>query len=187
MKGIAIVQINELFEAIGDEMANAIISDFSCPLNKDVEIFLKEKAVDFSKLHYSRTFLVFMSYKNQPALVGYFTLANKSIVIPKKVLSANWQRRITRYAQYNADSKAYSLALPLIGQLGKNFSNGYNKLISGDVLLKLACDNIQDAQRLIGGKMAYLECENVDKLKRFYNDNGFVEFGTRELEIDEIG
>jgi len=187
MKGIVLALINDFIEEVGDEVAKTIISDFSCPLNIDVELFLKDKALEFSKLHYSQTFLVFMSYKDKPVLVGYFALANKSIVIPKRLLSARWQRRISRYAQYDSESKSYSLAIPLIGQLGKNFCNGYNKLISGDILLKLACDCVQEAQRIIGGKMVYLECENIDKLKRFYNDNGFVEFGLRDLDNDEIG
>ena len=79
------------------------------------------------------------------------------------------------------------MAIPLIGQLGKNYLNGYDSLIAGDVLLKLACDKVREAQRLIGGKMVYLECENSPGLKRFYTENGFAEFGNRELDRDEIG
>ena len=32
-----------------------------------------------------------------------------------------------------------------------------------------------------------MECENDERLKNFYSENGFVEFGTRELDKDEIG
>lgn len=31
----------------------------------------------------------------------------------------------------------------------------------------------------------FLECEDVDKLKEFYEDNGFECFGKRNLEKDE--
>lgn len=75
--------------------------------------------------------------------------------------------------------------MPLIGQLGKNYYNEYNKLISGDVLLKMACDKIREAQEILGGRFVYLECEDKDKLKEFYEDNGFVCFGKRNLEKDE--
>ena len=41
-------------------------------------------------------------------------------------------------------------------------------------------------QALVGGKFVYLECEEKPKLIDFYKSNGFVEFGRRALEIDEI-
>lgn len=90
-----------------------------------------------------------------------------------------------RYAEYNNESKGYNIALPLIGQLGKNYNNGYNKLISGDNLLKFACDKIKQTQNIIGGRYVFLECEDIDKLKNFYEDNGFECFGKRNLEKDE--
>ena len=79
------------------------------------------------------------------------------------------------------------MAIPLIGQLAKNYANGVDALISGDALLRLECNIVQEAQRMIGGKMVYLECENSSGLKNFYKENGFVEFGNRELDADEIG
>ena len=74
---------------------------------------------------------------------------------------------------------------PLVAQLGKNYTNDYNKLITGDELLKMAEDQIRLAQRIIGGKVVYLECEDVDRLRSFYSDNGYVEFGKRKLDKDE--
>ena len=69
--------------------------------------------------------------------------------------------------------------------MGKNYNNGYNKLISGDVLLKLALDKIKEAQDLMGGRYVFLECEDKDKLKEFYESNGFVCYDKRNLEKDE--
>ena len=34
---------------IGEDELQRILSDFSCPLNQDVERFLKEQAIDFVK------------------------------------------------------------------------------------------------------------------------------------------
>lgn len=81
--------------------------------------------------------------------------------------------------------KTYNIALPLIGQLGKNYSNGYDKLITGDILLKLACNKIKEIQNLIGGRYVFLECEDNKKLKEFYESNGFECFGKRNLEKEE--
>lgn len=38
---------------------------------------------------------------------------------------------------------------------------------------------------MIGGKIAYLECEDHKKLIEFYERNGFVHFGKRLLDKDE--
>lgn len=73
----------------------------------------------------------------------------------------------------------------MLGQIGKNFNNNYNKLISGDILLKLACNKIKEAQDILGGRFIFLECEDKDKLREFYEENGFVCFGKRNLEKDE--
>ena len=90
-----------------------------------------------------------------------------------------------KFAIYDKDSRCYSIALPLIGQLGKNYYNNYNNLISGEILLKLACDKVRETQDLIGGRFVFLECEDKSKLKDFYENNGFVCFGKRNLEKDE--
>jgi len=58
-------------------------------------------------------------------------------------------------------------------------------LITGDMLLKLACNKIKVAQDVLGGRYVYLECEDKPKLKEFYESNGFVCFGKRNLERDE--
>ena len=66
MAGIFIARITDLVDVIGDTRTKGLISDFSCPRNQDVEMFLKEKAVLFSEHGYSQTHLVLMSYKSSP-------------------------------------------------------------------------------------------------------------------------
>lgn len=186
MTGYNLVNLKELVEQVGENRSKEILSDFSCSLNKDVEQFIHSKAIDFAKQGISQTQLVFTSYKEQPVLVGYFTLAIKEIVLSQKTLpSANWRRRIKKFAIRSDIDGNYHIPAPLIGQIGKNFQNGYNKLISGDELLKLAIDKVRETQLVLGGKFIYLECEDKAKLVQFYNDNGFVEFGKRDLERDE--
>ena len=79
----------------------------------------------------------------------------------------------------------YIVAAPLIGQLGKNFSEGNDMLISGAELLNLAIEKVKLVQKEVGGKFVYLECEDNDKLKNFYRSNNFKEFGKRKLDGDE--
>lgn len=185
MAGYKIINLLDIVSELGEDRGREILCEFSCPLNNDIENFLKDKAIVFAQQSIAQTHLVFSEYKNTLVLVGYFTLASKYIKIGKAALSKNLQKRISKFCQYDVEQKCYIASAPLIAQLGKNYANGYNKLISGDELLKMACDNIRDSQRIVGGKMAYLECEDVEKLKEFYSSNGFVQFGKRKLDRDE--
>ncbi|HBZ0274998.1 TPA: N-acetyltransferase, partial [Clostridioides difficile] len=115
---------------------------------------------------------VLTSYKGKPVIVGYFTLANKYFTIKRKTLSNSLARKIVKFGQYNEELRRYIIGAPLIGQIGKNYSNNYNKLIKGDELLKIACDKIKAVQLDMGGKIVYLECEDKPKLIEFYKDNG---------------
>lgn len=188
MTGYRVVNLRVLVEELGEDTARSILSDFSCPQNPDVEFFLSKKAIDFSKQGWAQTHLVFASFKEQWVLVGYFALANKYICISAKRLgssSGSLRRRISKFATYDSNLKSYILAAPLIAQLGKNYSNGYNMLISGDELLGEACCKIRRLQLDVGGKFAYLECEDKPKLIDFYARNGFCEFDHRLLDRDE--
>lgn len=181
-----IIRIADMYEALGEEKLKKILNDFQCELNKDVEYFIKEKAIEFYKMDVSQTFIVTSSYKEKEVIVGYFALTNKATKIKKGSLKSNWRKRLSRFANQNeSDEKYFSISLPLIGQLGKNYYNGYDKLISGDLLLKLACDKVREAQKILGGKLVFLECEDKPKLQEFYESNGFVCFGKRNLEKDE--
>ena len=180
-----IISLGDMFNAIGENKLQKILNDFECSLNKDVEYFIKEKAIHFLKMGIAKTFLVSTTYKNQHVIVGYFSLANKITRVKKTALSSSLRKRMSRFAEDNDSKRYYTVSLPLIGQLGKNYKNDYNQLITGDELLRLACTKIKEAQDILGGKFAFLECEDKAKLQEFYERNGFVCFGKRNLEKDE--
>ena len=183
--GYKIINLKDIYNNLGEERTKEILSNYKCKLNQDVEYFLKEKAIEFSKQDISRTYIVMSQYKDKDVIVGYFAITNKVTSIKKVKLSETKRKRLLKFAVYDKESKCYNIALPLIGQLGKNYYNDYNRLISGDVLLKLDCDKIKEAQELIGGRFVFLECEDKSILEEFYESNGFVCFGKRNLERDE--
>lgn len=180
-----IINLKDIYNELGENDTKELLKNYKCPLNKDVEDFLKNKAIEFSKRDYSRTYIVMSSYKRENIIVGYFAIANKSTVIKRSILSKTKRKRLLAFANYDNDIKGYHIALPLIGQIGKNYYNGYDKIITGDILLKLACNKIKEIQNAIGGRYVFLECEDTSKLKEFYENNGFVCFGKRNLEKDE--
>lgn len=181
------VNLQDMIEEIGEDRTKSILSDFSCDQNLDVQEFIQRKAVEFSKRGFAKTTLVFWVSDNEDekCLVGYFALSNKKITVKKKEVSKNTYKRIRLFSD---DKEKDSCTIPaiLIGQLSKNFRDGNDTLISGAELLQMAIDKVKQVQYMIGGKFVYLECEDKKRLLEFYTTNGFVSFGKRMLDKDEI-
>ena len=188
MAGYSILSLSDIIDEKGEDFCREILSFFSCPPNPDVEKFLtKRSAIDFAKQSIAQTFLVYASYRGKNVLCGYFTIANKYIVVGSHSVSKTTARRLRKFAMPNISDDNLVIMAPLIAQLGKNYMNDYRKLITGDELLKMVIDKVSAAQRIIGGKVVYVECEDIDILKKFYEDNGFVIFGKRRLDKEERG
>ena len=185
MSAYKIVNLKTMIDEIGERQTKEALSDFSCGINRDVEYFLYEKSIEFAKQHISQTHLVMAPIKSKMVIAGYFALANKNIQINEKAVSNSLFKRLLKFGKYEPGLQACSVSAPLIGQLGKNFKYSQHNLITGNELLKLACDKLRIVQEIIGGKIIYLECENKQKLKYFYESNGFVLFGKRPYDSDK--
>lgn len=188
MTGYWQANLTQMIEALGLEAVKELLASFSCPRNADVEDFLQHKAIEFARQSIAAIHLVFTSYQGQPVLVGYYALANKVFTIRSTSrLSSKLRKRLIRFARFNNELKQYELSIPLIGQLGKNYTNSYDKLLSGDELLQFAFEKIRSMQMCVGGKFAYLECAQIPSLVHFYERNGFVALDVRKLDKSEIG
>lgn len=183
MQGFQKVNLLDLIEEIGEEKTLELLENFSCPPNADVEDFLKHKSITFARQRLASVWLIFASFKDEWCFCAYFALTQKHFHIDLTNLSSNLRSRIKKFANYNSEIKKYVLVAPLIGQLGKNFN--FANLITGDELLKIACDTVKQAQRILGGRIVYLEAEDVPALIDFYQRNGFFNFGRRKIDSDE--
>lgn len=181
------INLHDMIQDIGEDRTRTILSDFSCEKNLDVQEFLRRKAIEFSKRGFARTILVFWvsDDEKEKYLIGYFSLSNKNITVSKSAVSRNTYKKICQFGD-NKEKDNCTIAAILIGQLGKNHKNGNDSLIDGDELLQMAIEKVKEAQSIIGGKFVYLECENKKKVIDFYERNGFVSFGKRELDQDEV-
>lgn len=183
------VQINlsDMVTQIGENETKCILSNFSCPQNKDVENFLKQKAIEFSKRNFSKTHLVFWVTDDgtERELVGYYTIASKWISVDRNSVTSREARKLREHGIFEEKTNKYIVSGPLIGQLGKNFTDGNDTLISGSELLNLAIEKVKMVQREVGGRFVYLECEDNKKLLDFYQNNNFKVFGKRKLDGDE--
>lgn len=181
------INLSDIIKGIGEDRTKEILSSFSCPLNKDVENFFKNKAIEFSKRDFAKTHLVFWCPEDasQKELVGYYTIAPKSFFISKDIISKSLYKKISQYGEYDPIQGKCSIPSMLIGQLGKNYNMGNDGLIKGSELLQMAQNKVRAIQNEMGGRYVYLECEDKEKLLAFYQYNGFILFGKRSLDKDE--
>ena len=167
---------------LGEDELLQILSEFSCPLNPDVERFLKYSSIEFTKKNQSVTYLVFSVADGK--LLGYFTLALKPLTVRGETVSNTVKRKLLRVSELDKKSDTYTMSAYLIAQLGKNYSENDGKMITGAELLGLAWNKIKATQYMFGGMVTFLEAENEEKLLSFYRDNRFSQFDTRQTSSD---
>lgn len=183
------LKLSEMIEQLGEEETKSILSQFICPSNKDVEDFLKYKAIEFSKQGLAKTMLVYWlsDDRTEKYLVGYFAIAPKYIRVSKDSVSNSLSKKLNKHGSYNVDTREYIVVAPLIGQLGKNYESGNDCLVYGSDLLQMAIEKVKEVQKEIGGRFVFLECEDKPKLIGFYQENGFTACGKRRKDRDEVG
>ena len=191
---ISLWKLTDFEKAVGEKMFADTLSCFSCPLNKDVEDYLKnpKRATNSSHMSSSVTYLVLdpQTY----GVLGYFTLMMKAYSVESKQLSSKNRRLVERFSEVDKEGK-FVVPVYLIAQLGKNFALPKEKQIAGVDLLKLAIDRFSKVKGEIGGKLVMVEREaDCPKLQEFYTKNGFKSWtrrinekdGKKKVEFDQM-
>ena len=158
-------------QKVGEKAIKEILSDFSCPLNEDVDYFIHYKAYDFERVGLARTYLVYALIDDKPILVAFYSLGQSNVVISED-LSKNMKKKIFG-TTYPIGKNIKTL---LIGKLSKNFYNGYNQYIAGDILMGLVFEKIKEIHLLFPSVVIHIDCRNDIHLKRFYEKMGFQLF-----------
>lgn len=156
---------------------------FHVTQNPDVERFLKQNSIEFTKKNQSVTYIVLSA--NDGGLLGYFTIALKPLTIRGEMVSNTMKRKLLRISELDKKSNIYTMSAYLIAQLGKNYTDGKEKEITGVQLLELAWMVIEEMQYMGGGMVAFLEANNEEALLSFYKSNKFIQFDTRQIITSE--
>lgn len=180
-----VLNILDIIEDSGEDAIRDALSAFSCPLNKEIESFAREKAIDFAKRKLSITYIVFDNKDSQ--IVGYFTLTHKAIDISGSFLSNTSRRKLGNHSRYESDSDIYSTSAFLLAQFGKNYGVDGGERITGVDLMEFVMDILSDIQHRIGGGVVYLDAEERPELIDFYeNKANYKRFGERYSDADKI-
>ncbi|MGN0760384.1 MAG: acetyltransferase [Christensenellales bacterium] len=166
---VALGEIIKIFEnnkTSLDELKEVLFS-FKCKKNKDEEEFLHYKAIDYEQHNKARTYLLI---DENESIVAYFSLAFKSISL--EGISKTKMKQIVGGIK---EDKTYSAFL--IGHIAKN-DNILEEI--GDYIISVAENLLFEAQRIVGGRLIYLDCKDVPKLRSFYERNNYKYFNTSE-------
>ena len=155
---------------LGEDRLLHEISEFSCPKNPDVENFLKNNAVEFTKKSQSVTYFVYSLESKR--LVGYFSIALKSLTVRGEMVSKTVKKKLLRISELDENIDTYN-------------TNDCDKEITGAELIELAWMVIEELQYMAGGVVAFLEAEPREKLLSFYQTNRFQQFDTRQTTSSE--
>ena len=182
--GVSLITLSVAERTLGSDELSEMISRFACPLNRDVEDYLKnpKRATNSSRMSSSVSYLVLDSQTSD--LLGYFTLMMKAYSVESSQLSSKNRRLVERFSEVDKKGK-FVVPVYLIAQLGKNFALPKEKQIAGVDLLKLAIDRFSRVRGEIGGKLVMVEREaDCPKLLEFYTKNGFKSWTRRINEKD---
>lgn len=171
------IQLRNLIKEFGKENAEKVLSNFSCPMNPDVEEFIHTKAIPFESAGMARTSLI-MAQKSSLKpyrLCAIYSLTTKSIEVEKG---------LSRSLRKKAFGTTYAVGNPvtaiLIGQLAKNYHDDNDKLITGEIIMSLISEEVNKIDMLVPSVSVWLECEDKEPLKRYYEKFGFVYFSKSE-------
>ena len=171
--GVSLITLSVAERTLGSDGLTEMISHFACPMNSDVEDYLKnpKRATNSSRMSSSVSYLVLNSQTSD--FLGYFTLMMKAYSVESKQLSSKNRRLVERFSEVDKQGK-FVVPVYLIAQLGKNFALPKEKQSAGVDLLKLAIDRFSKVRGEIGGKLVMVEREaDCPKLLEFYTKNGF--------------
>ena len=122
---------------------------------------------------HGRTYILNYSYLYEAGklkVIGYFSIAMKTMKIPVIETMSNSLRK----KMGNLSDKEQNLVIYLIGQLGRDTSYPSNCL-EGKKMLQGCYGLIGSARDIVGGRAILLECKPIEKLCRFYEEEGFID------------
>ena len=183
MTDMKIIHVGDLADSVGTSVVKLMTDSFSCPKNAEVETFLKQSALDFTRRSVSITHLL-VSPETRECL-GYFTLTHKPFSVKAQSLTNTQRKRMERFSKYDSELGVYTISAFPIAQIGRNFSASVRA--TGAEIMAAAFDRIATAIHEIGGQVVFLECEEGNaKLRVFYERNGFSSCSCRYSDEDGI-
>lgn len=166
-----VISLGDLLLKYNAAEINEYFRQFNCEREKDLQIFLQEKAITYENAGTGRTYLFLDKEeleKKEFKIIGFFTISQTSVDI--SAMSKKKKRKVLGSSVPGRDSLD-SFPAFLIGQLGRNDSYD-SKQLPGHYLLHECYLQLREANKLLGGEHVILECREC-MFSKFYNNQGF--------------
>lgn len=157
---LEIVQLSDILKCGDEAQFSKAICAFSCAKNKELESFIKEKAVKLEKQHHTRTYLIFEGH----TLQAFFALAVN--ILETSALSKTLIKKLS--SNHNANTQY--IPCFIIGQLGKSD----NATIRGDKIIEVALSILLEIHDYLGTRFVLLDAVNEPKVIEFYERHKFI-------------
>ena len=168
-----ITALSEFLSKHPQDHVSKTLSSFSCNRDKDVESFLKEKAIVQERKHISRTYLIFTAGPGSE-LVAYFTIAINSMDVTDLECSNELRKKMNINRGL---AQSY-----LIGQIGKR--DGSERGL-GKLAILHAIGLLRGVNLKVGCRVIRVDCK--PSLVKYYADNGFIHVGrNKDGDLDQM-
>lgn len=163
--------LKSLLNSQNEDNIFALLHTFTCRRNRELESFLREKAITHEKSHMSRTYLAIDRYGcSDSSVIAYISLAVHTMDIEN--ISSSTMKKKLHGLYYPPANKEYKpIPCYLIGQLAKD--DLHVGSMNGDELIYIALGLIDVAQSVVGGRFIKLDCMDEPRLIELYERHGF--------------
>jgi len=170
-----VVSLDDALGVFGLQIVNDAFKSFSCEEERDLEVFLCTKAIDYEHSGKGKTFLLVdaVKYRDEQRLkiAAYYTLATTAIDLSN--FGENKKKKVV--GDFPKRSQRDSFPAFLIGQLGRD--NGYSHDdLSGETIVREAFHTLRSAASIVGGKLVVLEC------REHMYDKVYAKLGFKKLD-----
>lgn len=182
---VSAIKDSKKIKKTAEDRLLSFLSNFSCSKNQDVQNFIttNDKCLSFEKKNRSRTYLI-LNENNE--ILGYFSLALKTLFAQKKSLKGSIRRKINpgkNISSIATDMEYYNVYL--IGQIGRNDSFTSKDLSLADILSEIF-SIFAEVQTRVGGSSILIEVDNNQTLIDLYQKHGFTYLGTDHEALSRL-
>ncbi|AAP76874.1 hypothetical protein [Helicobacter hepaticus] len=157
---LSIIQLTDILKYDNEAQLSQALCAFSCSKNKELETFIREKAIQLEKQHHTRTYLILKGNTIQ----AFFALAVN--LLETSTLSKTLIKKLS--SNHNANTQY--IPCFIIGQLGKSDDS----VIKGDEIMEIALSILLEIHNYLGTRFVLLDAVNVLKVIEFYERHKFV-------------
>lgn len=168
-----------LYDEIGEEKLTTLLNTFNCASNRDVNDFIKTKAIRFHKSGLARTYLI---VNDSAEIMAYYAIAFKPIFYNQqihKVSKSSFKKLNAKIYQLRKANKVEVINSILIAQIGRNDLFTKDDIDINSIMSSII-DTIKKVRDLIGTRVVLIEVDNNEKLINLYKKIGFEYIGVQD-------